>query len=56
MKNLQNNEPTVSDGLAGRGCESVLPGSHTGAVLLGWSACVTLLVVTAAVWQALCPT
>lgn len=31
-------------------------GSHAGAVLLGWSACVALLVMTAAVWRALCPT
>lgn len=47
------NETGGAEGSAGG---PVLQGRNTGAVLLGWSACVTLLVVTAGVWRALCPT
>ena len=52
MQNALRNELNASGGAGGDGSKL----GHTGAVLLGWSACVTLLVVTAAVWQALCPT
>jgi hypothetical protein len=52
MQNALRNELNASGGAWGGGSNA----GHAGALLLGWSACVTLLVVTAAVWQALCPT